>query len=45
LEAGELWDYIEPVCRIVRGCHATIVRAMPVSGVQGLGSNLVDVFR
>jgi hypothetical protein len=45
VDYSELWIYIEPMCRIVGGRYATIVRRTPVSGVQGLGRNLMDVFR
>jgi hypothetical protein len=45
LQDGELWIYIKPVCRIVCGRHVTVVRVTPVSGVEGLGRNLVDVLR
>jgi hypothetical protein len=40
VDYSELWIYIEPMCRIVGGRYATIVRRTPVSGVQGLGRNL-----
>ena len=37
LQNGGLWIYIKPVCRIVCGRDATVVRVTPVSGVEGLG--------
>ena len=37
LENGGWWIYIKPVCRIVCGRDATVVRVTPVSGVEGLG--------
>jgi hypothetical protein len=45
VDYGELWIYIEPVCRIVRGRFARIVRRKPVNEVEGSGRNLVDVLR
>jgi hypothetical protein len=40
-----VWIYIEPVCRIVCGRFARIVRRKPVNEVEGSGRNLVDVLR
>ncbi len=40
-----MWIYIEPVCRIVCGGFARIVRRTPVKEVEGSGRNLVDVLR
>jgi hypothetical protein len=45
VDYSELWIYIEPMCRIVGGRYARIVRSTPACGVEGLGRNLLDVFR